>query len=224
MLENEPSATDPVDEPAGEDGRRRPRSQASLALAHVLGARLKRLRVNRRLTLQEVATGADVSYSFLSMLERGHADVSLARVHRLATFFGVPLSELLIEEYEGAKPRIIDVDEGEVVERATGMALRLLPVGRSLGLQVAHVRFEPHSQPNQPVSHDGEDFFWVLSGEIVLIYGAEEYVLKTGQSVFYSGRVHHGFVNRGDEPAEMLSVTTPPYSGIAVTYAPESVT
>ena len=137
-------------EPAAEDGRRRSRSPASLALAHVLGARLKRLRVNRRLTLQEVAAGADVSHSFLSMLERGQADVSLARVHRLATFFGVPLSELLVEEYEGARPRVIDADEGEIVERATGMAMRLLPVGRSLGLQVAHVRFEPYSQPNPP--------------------------------------------------------------------------
>src|SRR6478672_2179736 len=83
---------------ADEAPGRRPRSQASLALAHALGARLKRLRLQRRLTLQEVGTTVDLSHSFLSMLERGQADVSLGRVHRLANFYGVPLSELLIEE------------------------------------------------------------------------------------------------------------------------------
>ena len=87
--------------------RPRPRSQASLALAHILGARLKRLRLQRRLTLQEVGGSVDLSHSFLSMLERGQADISLARVHRLATFYGVPLSELLIEDQEGAQPRVI---------------------------------------------------------------------------------------------------------------------
>jgi transcriptional regulator with XRE-family HTH domain len=215
------SSGEPLAPHATDERRRRGRTKENLALAHMLGARLKRLRLNRRLTLQEVATSADLSYSFLSMLERGQADVSIARAHRLAAFFGVPLSELLIEDHEGSRPRVIDVDEGEIVERATGMTMRLLPIGRGLGLNVAHVRFEPRSQPNPPVSHDGEDFFWVLSGEIVLVYGADEYVLSTGQSVFYSGRVHHGFVNRSDEPAEMLSVTTPPYSGIAATYSPE---
>jgi mannose-6-phosphate isomerase-like protein (cupin superfamily) len=198
-----------------EDGGRRVRTPASVALAHVLGARMKRLRLTRRLTLQEVGASVDLSHSFLSMLERGQADISLARAHRLASFFGVPLSELLIEDHDGARPRIIDADEGDVVERAPGMTLRLLPIGRNLGLQVAHVRFEPHTQPSTPVSHDGEDFFWVLSGQIVLIYGADEYVLKKGQSAVYSARVHHCFSNPKDKPAEMLSVTTPPYKGIA---------
>jgi mannose-6-phosphate isomerase-like protein (cupin superfamily) len=194
---------------------RRSRSQASLALAHVLGARLKRLRLQRRLTLQEVGTSVDLSHSFLSMLERGQADISVGRVHRLATFYGVPLSELLIEDNEGARPLVIDVDEGDVIERIPGMTLRLLPLGRTLGLQVVHVTLEPGAGPSTPVSHDGEDFFWVLTGEIVLTYGADEFLLKKGQSVLYSGRVHHFFGNVGKRRAEMLSITTPPYSRIA---------
>jgi mannose-6-phosphate isomerase-like protein (cupin superfamily) len=149
------------------------------------------------------------------MLERGQADISLGRVHRLATFYGVPLSELLMEDHEGARPLVIDVDEGDLIERIPGMTLRLLPIGRTLGLQVVHVSLAPGAGPSTPVSHDGEDFFWVLTGEIVLTYGADEFVLKKGQSVLYSGRVHHFFSNVGKRRAEMLSITTPPYSGIA---------
>jgi len=209
------AATAPVAErDAGEGAGRRSRSQASLALAHVLGARLKRLRLQRRLTLQEVGASVELSHSFLSMLERGQADISLGRVHRLASFYGVPLSELLIEDHEGATPHVIDVDDGDVIERIPGMELRLLPIGRSLGLQVVHVTLAPGVGPSTPVSHDGEDFFWVLAGEIVFTYGADEYVLKKRQSILYSGRVHHYFSNVGKSTAEMLSITTPPYSQI----------
>jgi mannose-6-phosphate isomerase-like protein (cupin superfamily) len=196
-------------------GGHRSRSQASMALAHALGARLKRLRLQRRLTLQEVGASVDLSHSFLSMLERGQADVSLGRAHRLANFFAVPLSELLIEDHEGAQPRVIGADEGDLVERTPGMTLRLLPIARSLGLQVVHMRLDAGAGPSTPVSHDGEDFFWVLLGELVLTYGADDYVLKKGQSVLYSARVHHYFSNRSRRPAEMLSITTPPYSRIA---------
>ena len=185
------------------------------ALAHVIGARLKRLRLQRRLTLQEVGASADLSHSFLSMLERGQADVSLARLHRLASFYGVPLSLLLAEEDGEGLPRVIGADEGDAIERGPGMTLRLLPIGRTLGLQIVHARLAPQSGPTTPVSHDGEDYFWALAGEIVLTHGVDEYVVKRGQSVLYSARVHHYFTNRSNRPAEMLSITTPPYTGIA---------
>jgi mannose-6-phosphate isomerase-like protein (cupin superfamily) len=207
---------------ADESSGRRSRSKASRALAHILGARLKRLRLQRRLTLQEVGASVELSHSFLSMLERGQADISLGRVHRLASFYGVPLSELLIEDHQGTRPLVIEPDEGDVIERIPGMTLRLLPIGRTLGLQVVHVTLAPGAGPSAPVSHDGEDFFWVLTGEIVLTYGADELVLKQGQSVLYSGRVHHFFSNVGKRPAELLSITTPPYHGIASATAAEA--
>jgi len=188
-----------------------------MALSHVLGARLKRLRIQRRLTLQEVGASVELSHSFLSMLERGQADVSLARLHRLASFYGVPLSELLVEDLDATTPRVIDANEGDLVERMPGMTLRLLPIARSLGLQVVHMCLEPGAGPSTPVSHDGEDFFWVLTGEVRLTYGSDEYVLKKGQSVLYTARVHHFFSNTSRKAAELLSITTPPYGRIAAT-------
>jgi len=184
----------------------------SVALMHILGARLKRLRLQGGLTLQEVATNVGLSHSFLSMLERGQTDISLGRAQRLAAFFDVPLSDLLIQDHEEDRPRVITVAEGEIIERMPGLTLRLLPVGRSLGLQVVHVQLAPLTGPSTPISHEGEDFFWVLSGEVTFIYGADGYVLRKGESVMYSGRVHHYFENQSKEAAEMLSITSPPYN------------
>ena len=191
------------------------RASATDSLSHVVGSRLKRLRLERRLTLQQVAAAVELSHSFLSMVERGQADVSMARLHRLAAFYGTPLSELLVEELESAQVLVIGPHDGQRVERVPGMTLRLLPVARQLGLQLVHVVFEPGGEPSTPLSHDGEDFVWVLAGEVVLAYGADNYLLRKGQAAFYSARVHHSFANAGSRRAEMLSITTPPYARIA---------
>jgi len=141
---------------AGADSAREPRSagrrpavpEISLALMHVLGARLKRLRLAQQLTLQEVAANVGLSYSFLSMLERGRTDISLGRALRLASFFDVPLSDLLVQDHEDDQPRVIAVDEGEFIERTPGCTLRLLGVGHSLGPQVVHVTLEGAAGPS----------------------------------------------------------------------------
>ena len=72
------------------------------------------------------------------------------------------------------------------------MTLRLLPIGRALGLQVVHVVLAAGAGPLTPVSHDGEDFFWVLSGEIVLTYGVDEYPAEEGPvGHLDAGKVNH---------------------------------
>jgi len=190
------------------------RVQASRALGHLMGARLKALRRRKQLRLQEVGASVGLSHSFLSMLERGRADVSVARLHRLADFYGVTLSELLVEELEEGRPTVISAKEGDLIERSPGMTLRLLPVDKHLGLQIVHVTLAPRAPRSTPVSHDGDDFFWVLRGEVTMTYGDEDHVLKKGQSIAYSARVQHSFRNDGDRAAELLSITTPPYPGI----------
>ena len=200
---------------AAAGGRRRPPpSGATDALMHVVGARLKRLRLQRKLTLQEVAQNVGLSYSFLSMLERGQTDVSIGRTQRLAAFYDVPISDLLVQEHDEDRPRRIAAGEGELIERMPGFTLRLLPVGRSLGLQVVHVGLAGGAGPTTPLSHDGEDFFWVLAGEVTFTYGAQEHVMRKGESIIYSGRVHHSFANARGGPAELLSITSPPYDAL----------
>src|SRR5690606_13664541 len=60
-------------------------------------------------------------------------------------------------------------------------------------------------------SHDGEEFIYVLSGEIEI--HLDEYApfrLKTGESAYIDSRMRHAFVKCGDEPARMLSICFDP--------------
>src|SRR4051794_29100787 len=91
--------------------------ETSTALGEPIGPRLRRLRRLRGATLNEVAREAGISHSFLSMLERGKADVALSRLARLAAIYGVTLSELFAEEGPGLEPVILSDTDMSTIER-----------------------------------------------------------------------------------------------------------
>lgn len=175
-----------------------------------LGERLRQLRKMRRLTLQQVAEAVDISPSFLSMVERGQADISVSRFSRLAGFYGIRPSELMLEDPDRHSPRVSRVDDGVEIDRGAGIRYRLLPSSPA-GQQVMHVVFEPKSAMRDVLAHDGEDFCFVVRGAVTLLFGDREIVLRRSECVTYTAAVPHAFRNDGDEVAEIIAFTTKPY-------------
>jgi len=173
-----------------------------------VGARLRRLRRMRSLTLEQVAASAELSPSFLSMLERGQADVTLGRLARLAAVFNLPARELLAEDSDS--PTVIQPLDGMYVDRGPGITYRLVPADQ-LGVQLIHVLFQPRTTFADALAHDGKDFAFVIRGEVVLEYGLEEYRIKTSEAVTYTATTRHRFRNDADQGAEIFALTTPSY-------------
>lgn len=67
----------------------------------IVGRNVRRLRLARELTLDELAEAAGVAVRGLGALERGQANPSLAALGRVAAGLGVPLSELVEEPTDG---------------------------------------------------------------------------------------------------------------------------
>ncbi len=70
----------------------------------LVGWNLRRLRVAKGLTIEELAGRADADASFVARLERGQANVGIVMLDRLARQLGSKLSEFLVEPEPGAKP------------------------------------------------------------------------------------------------------------------------
>jgi transcriptional regulator with XRE-family HTH domain len=74
-----------------------------------VGARLRSLRKQRGLTLQqvEVLSNKRLKGSLLAAYERGDRNISVTRLHQIATLYSVPVNQLLPEEIEGgAEPAL----------------------------------------------------------------------------------------------------------------------
>jgi transcriptional regulator with XRE-family HTH domain len=186
-------------------------SQPELRIGRLVGERLRRLRRLRGLSLEEVASTVSISHSFLSMLERGKVDISLRRLDRLAHFYGIAISELLVEEGMHAEPTIIAADDGFMVDRGPGVSYRVLPDQPYLGLQLMHIVIEPRARFQDFRAHRGYDVLSVHRGAVTLLLDGRSYAIEAPQVAVFTAAPPHALANDHDEPAEVFALTTPPY-------------
>lgn len=176
-----------------------------------LGARLRQLRTSCGLSLADVAEGAGISASFLSMVENGQSDITVSRLMRLVHWFGVSVADLL-QAPDPSSVQVVRADRRRSLRLSDeGISIQILTSdGRHAMMPVINVYDEGGGMVD-PARHDGEEFVHVLEGRLALIVGDHEtVVLEAGDSAYYRADVPHSFRNAGAGQARFLGVTTPP--------------
>jgi transcriptional regulator with XRE-family HTH domain len=177
-----------------------------------VGERLRAIRTLRRVTLRTVAERAELSESFLSQVERGRANASIASLKRIAAALGVNVADLFEPNGTRARPRVL--------QKASRPALTFGTLGRKFmltprpleHLQVMVGEFEQGgSTGDEPYTHgDSEELLVVLEGTVHLQLGTEVFELRKGDSIDYRSSVPHRLANAGDGIAEVMWVISPP--------------
>ena len=176
-----------------------------------LGERLRAIRLLRRRTLKEVADAAGVSESFVSQLERGRSNPSVASLQRIAAALGMEVSDLLATNGL-PKPRVLRREAREPIVWGHLGRKSLLTPKPFHSLEVIAAEFDPGgSTGDEPYTHgDSEELLLVVEGRVHVQLDADVYELRAGDSVHYRSSTPHRVSNPGDEPAEVLFVITPP--------------
>jgi transcriptional regulator with XRE-family HTH domain len=176
-----------------------------------VGERLRTLRRFRRCTLQTVAERSGLSESFLSQVERGRSNASIASLKRIADALGVSMADLF--EPDGLPgPRVLRRDERPALQFGI-LGRKLLLTPRPLHhLEVFAGELEVGGSTGaEPYAHgDSEELFIVVSGTVRLELGGEEFELEPGDSIDYRSSTPHRALNTGDELAEVLWIISPP--------------
>jgi transcriptional regulator with XRE-family HTH domain len=178
-----------------------------------LGRRIRDRRRHQGLTLVALAERAGLSQPFLSQLERGLAQPSMASLHRLARSLGTTTPALMAEA--GAAPgtdtrtdetrvSLVRAGSGTTVHHAGG-STRSLAEGRTgllpLEFTVANPEFE------DPYLHEGAELLYVLRGRIEVDLDVDgRHELEPGDCLYYGGGVPHRFRLLGADPASVLVV------------------
>jgi transcriptional regulator with XRE-family HTH domain len=167
-----------------------------------VGPRLRALRQQRDITLSALAESTGISVSTLSRLESGQRKPTLELLLPLAQAYGVPLDDLAGGPATG-DPRV----HLRPVQRRdmTVVPLTRRPGGIQAYKMVIPVR---RSTPD-PQVHEGYEWLYVLNGELRLILGDHDVVLRPGEAAEFDTRVPHWFGSLGDKPAEVLSLFGP---------------
>ncbi|MCP3802054.1 XRE family transcriptional regulator [Allokutzneria sp. A3M-2-11 16] len=172
------------------------------AVLNEVGPRLKRVRKERGATLAALSRVTGISVSTLSRLESGQRRPSLELLLPIARAHKVALDEL-VGAPEVADPRIRPsaVLHGDIT---------VYPLTRQPGgLQAFKMIIPPSRDTPKPRTHEGYEWFYVLSGRLRLVLGEHDVVMRTGEAAEFDTRVPHWFGCAGDRPAEILSLFGP---------------
>lgn len=167
--------------------------------------RLRQLRTQRGLTLEEVASRADIDVSTLSRLESGKRRLALDHLPRLASALSVSTDDLL-RAPEADDPRV----RGASHTRDGVTYWPLTRGGPAGGLQAVKIRVSTRRKtpPDDLPVHDGQEWLYVLSGRLRLILGEQDFVIKPGEAVEFSTWTPHWF-GVVDEPVEAVAIFGP---------------
>jgi len=175
--------------------------------AGAIGAHLRQLRARRRLSLSQVAQSVGISVGFLSALERSQMSGSVGTLRKLARFYKTNILDFF--DANGASSRQVRPAERKVLEAGEGVRMELLAWGNTV-MEPHLFRVAPQAGSGDPYTHDGEEFIFVLRGELEITLGDEEYRLRTGDSFYFESGTPHRWKNPGRKETWVLWINTPP--------------
>lgn len=167
--------------------------------------RLRELRVQRGLTLEAVASRAQIDVSTLSRLESGKRRLALDHLPRLAAALSVTTDELL-RTPEAEDPRV----KGSSHTHHDITYWPLTRHGPAGGLHAFKIRISARRRkpPAELPVHEGRDWMYVLSGQLRLILGDQDFIVKPGEAVEFSTWSPHWF-GVVDGPVEAITIFGP---------------
>ncbi|WP_237568654.1 helix-turn-helix domain-containing protein [Mycolicibacterium lacusdiani] len=167
--------------------------------------RLRELRTQHGLTLEDVATRADIDVSTLSRLESGKRRLALDHLPRLASALSVTTDELM-RAPEAEDPRVRGASH-------TAHGVTYWPLtrgGPAGGLHAFKIRVgaRRRTPPDELPVHDGQEWLYVLSGKLRLLLGDRDFTIEPGEAVEFSTWTPHWF-GVVDGPVEAIALFGP---------------
>jgi transcriptional regulator with XRE-family HTH domain len=175
-----------------------------------LGARLRALRKARGLSLAQVAAATGISSSFLSLVETGKNDLTVARLVRLVSYFDVAVTDLLPDPVEQRPEIVRRSHQRRIPSRSEKMDLYLLVNEGDRAMMPVLATYEVGGGTDEFISYESDQFDYVLEGTIELLFeGDEPILLEKGDAAYYAGRRAHKYRNVGGGPARAFHVRSP---------------
>ena len=169
-----------------------------------VGPRLRAIRLQRGATLTALSTITGISVSTLSRLESGQRRPTLELLLPLARAHQVALDEL-VDAPDTGDPRVR-------LKPVVRNGRTFLPLTRRPGgLQAYKIVVPPDDPavPQEPRSHEGYEWLYVLSGRLHLRLGRQDLHLRPGEVVEFDTRTPHVLSNTGRHPTELLALFGP---------------
>lgn len=176
-----------------------------------IGEKIRRLRLQRSLTQEELADRCELSKGFISLLERDLTSPSIATLTDILECLGSDLPAFFSEQKD--EKLVFTEDDTYVKEDAEelkGSIRWLVPTAQKNQMEPILVEMEAGGSTSEDDPHEGEEFGYVLSGAVQIVLGERVVRARKGESFYFRPTEPHKLTNPGKTPARFLWVSTPP--------------
>ena len=183
-----------------------------------IGKKLRELRKQNDLTLEDLASRSELTKGFLSQVERNLTAPSIATLADILEALGSNLSEFFHEEEE--KQIVFGADDFFSLKEWNYLHNEdtdlkntiewIIPNAQKNQMEPILMTLYPHKKSHVQTSYTGEEFGYVLKGNITIVRGGKKYKVKAHETFYMDGAKSHYLYNHGNSPAKILWITTPP--------------
>ena len=173
-----------------------------------IGNKIKELRISNDLTLQELASRSELTKGFLSQVERNLTSPSISTLEDILEALGTNLAEFFQSDNE--EQIVFHTQDFFVDENDEYKIEWIIPNAQKNEMEPILLTLYPKQRSKLMESHNGEEFGYVLKGNVALIRNNKKYKLKAKETFYVNGKSRHYLENIGNVEAKILWVTTPP--------------
>ena len=175
-----------------------------------IGQKVRELRIAKNLTQEELADRSELSKGFISQLERDLTSPSIATLVDILQCLGTNLNEFFSDDEE---EQVVFGDEDYFEKKDTDLKNTIewiIPNAQKNQMEPILMTLYPHKKSHVQTSYTGEEFGYVLKGNITIMRGGKKYKVKAHETFYMDGAKSHYLYNHGNSPAKILWITTPP--------------
>ena len=181
-----------------------------------IGAKIKKLRLAKKMTLQAVAKETGFSPALISQIENNNVSPPIATLSKIAKFFDVKIGIFFTEDEEEHRFEVVRKGERKLIPRVISRS------GTSQGYSYESLSFRKQNKKMEPFlltvtekaseentySHDGQEFLFIMKGVAELLLDEERIVLEEGDCVYFDSSLKHRLLTKDGAEVKVLAVVT----------------
>jgi len=177
-----------------------------------IGAKINKLRTEKKLTLKNLSDLTNLSVGFLSQLERGLTTVAIDSLYNIASAlevdinyfftFAKQIDNVVLKSYER---ELIFMENDQYIQYHLSNSL----TDKKMFPRLIELYPKKSNESVVPYTHEGEEFIYILEGILTFYYNGGKYELYPGDSIHINSNSPHNWENNTNKLVKLIMVNTP---------------
>jgi len=175
-----------------------------------LGEKLRAIRAEKNLTLDEVAKKSSLTKSFISQIELNKTSPSITSLMKVASALEIRLTDLFREDNPLEDVLVKKEKRNSYYNNKTRLTIALLSTRfPDQKMEPIYFHLDPGGKTDI-IKNIGQEFVYVIKGKVKLIIDQKGYIAEEGDNLYFDSSIPHRWENPWSETVEGIWVCSPP--------------